>query len=219
MIKRETWFVPGRKRENLKHLLENCSDSVQWAEAGDSAFHIQSDGSADDIGRTIPRRMKIAGYTTSASLFFEGLKKNNRTCTFVESCTGGWCAQQLTDFPGSSAHFWGGWVVYSNDAKIRLGVPEEVLEAHGAVSRECVVHLAQSGARVSGASLAISISGIAGPDGGSEGKPVGTVWIGVQQGSDRTIARLFRFSGNRRAVRDKACTAAFLMGRNCLDIE
>ncbi len=128
----------------------------------------------------------------------------------AESCTGGWVAQVLTSLPGSSAWFDAGFVAYSNEAKRRLlGVPAALFApgAPGAVSEEAVRAMTAGALANSRANLAAAVSGIAGPDGGSAEKPVGTVWVGWQW-EDRSLARRFRFGGDRRAVRLAAVEAA-----------
>ncbi len=106
------------------------------------------------------------------------LQARRATLATAESCTGGWVAKALTDRAGSSAWFMGGIVCYSNQAKQDvLGVPEAMLAEHGAVSEPVVRVLAAEARRRLGASLAVSISGIAGPGGGSPDKPVGLVWF------------------------------------------
>src|SRR5580700_10352372 len=98
----------------------------------------------------------------------------------AESCTGGWVAKALTDVPGSSQWFECGFVTYSNAAKMRdVGVLARTLADHGAVSEATVREMAAGALRVSGADIAVAISGIAGPDGGTVDKPVGTVWFGL----------------------------------------
>ncbi len=126
----------------------------------------------------------------------------------AESCTGGWISQSLTALAGSSAWFDSGFVSYSNEAKQRLlGVPAALLDSHGAVS-EAVVLAMTAGALVnSRANLAVAVSGIAGPDGGSDEKPVGTVWI-AWQWEDKSLARCFHFSGDRESVRRATVLAA-----------
>ncbi|UZJ45746.1 nicotinamide-nucleotide amidohydrolase family protein [Marinimicrobium sp. C6131] len=130
----------------------------------------------------------------------------------AESCTGGGIASAITDIPGSSGWFGYGLVTYSNDAKVRLlGVSESTLERHGAVSEAVVCAMAEGAARVSGADLSIAVSGIAGPDGGSDDKPVGTVWLGWACGHDEARisgARRYRFAGDRAAVRQQTVMAA-----------
>lgn len=127
----------------------------------------------------------------------------------AESCTGGWIAKVLTDLPGSSAWFHAGLVTYSNAAKqALLGVNQATLERTGAVSEETVLEMVAGALARSGVDAAVAVTGIAGPDGGSADKPVGTVWIGwMRRGAD-PCARLFRFSGDREAVRRQTVAAA-----------
>ena len=120
----------------------------------------------------------------------------------AESCTGGWVAKVLTDRPGSSAYVLAGLVTYSNAAKqALLGVPPAMLETHGAVSEEVVRSMVDGALKATGADLAVSVSGVAGPGGGSPEKPVGTVWFAWGQGGERTVAVCKQFPGNRDGVR------------------
>src|SRR6185437_15821372 len=115
------------------------------------------------------------------------LKAAGSRLATAESCTGGWVAKACTDVAGSSQWFECGFVTYSNAAKVRdLGVSEATLASHGAVSEPTVREMAAGAVRVSGADIAVAISGIAGPDGGTPGKPVGTVWFAVasKQGTE-----------------------------------
>lgn len=133
---------------------------------------------------------------------FEALRARGWRMAFAESCTGGALAERITRVPGSSSVFLEGWVTYSNGAKIRrLGVPAALLEAHGAVSRETAAAMAEGARAESGADLAVSVTGIAGPDGGSLEKPVGLVCFGVAtaQGT-QTLERRYLRHG-RDAVR------------------
>ncbi|MEM1262363.1 MAG: CinA family protein [Pseudomonadota bacterium] len=131
------------------------------------------------------------------------------TMTTAESCTGGGVASAITDVAGSSAVFEFGWVTYADRAKAaELGVPEALLTAHGAVS-EPVVRAMASGARErSGADLAVAVSGIAGPGGGSPEKPVGLVWFAWAEADGHVSAAQHRFAGDRAAVRQASCEAA-----------
>ncbi len=127
----------------------------------------------------------------------------------AESCTGGWIAKACTDLPGSSAWFESGFVTYANSAKVRdLGVSLRTLEAHGAVSEPTVREMAMGALRVTGADLGVAVTGIAGPDGGSPEKPVGTVWFGIGRrggsGAIDVVAEEQRFAGSREAIR-RAC--------------
>jgi nicotinamide-nucleotide amidase len=127
----------------------------------------------------------------------------------AESCTGGWIAQSLTAQAGSSQWFDTGFVTYSNAAKQRLlAVPESFLasDGPGAVSEETVLAMTQGAINNSRANVAIAVSGIAGPDGGSKEKPVGTVWIAWQWES-KVLVRRFQFVGDREAVRFATVTA------------
>jgi PncC family amidohydrolase len=126
----------------------------------------------------------------------------------AESCTGGLVAATITAIPGSSGYFLGGIVSYADEVKASiLGVPRAMLEAHGAVSEQVADAMAAGCRRRLGVDLAISITGIAGPDGGSEAKPVGLVYLGLTSGSG-VDTRRFQFPGDRREVRLAAATAA-----------
>jgi nicotinamide-nucleotide amidase len=129
------------------------------------------------------------------------LKERGATLSVAESCTGGMLAEWITRVPGSSVYFLGGVVAYSNDLKIQLlNVPSQWLQQHGAVSEEVAGAMADGMRRRTRSSYGISITGVAGPDGGSEAKPVGTVFIGCSSDT-RTIAPRFQFAGEREVVR------------------
>lgn len=133
------------------------------------------------------------------------LKASGQWITCAESCTGGGIAKAITDIAGSSAYFDRGFVTYSNVAKHELlGVSEMTLKASGAVSEEVVREMAVGALHAAKADLALSVSGIAGPDGGSEEKPVGTVWFGFAERSGRVLAKKRQFDGDRDAVRLQA---------------
>lgn len=135
----------------------------------------------------------------------EALRLCGATLTTAESCTGGWIAKAVTDIAGSSAWFERGFVTYSNEAKEQLiGVSPQTLETWGAVSEQVVREMAQGALKAARADYAISVSGIAGPGGGSEDKPVGTVWFGFATREGETLARRVVFDGDRSAVRYQA---------------
>ena len=126
----------------------------------------------------------------------------------AESCTGGLISSSLTDLAGSSAWFLGGVVAYANSAKTRfLGVPEATLAAHGAVSREVVLAMASGARERFGAHAALAVSGVAGPDGGTPEKPVGTVWMAWDV-SGTLGGRVFHFSGTRLEIKRLTAEAA-----------
>jgi len=135
------------------------------------------------------------------------LRAAERRLVTAESCTGGWVAKALTDVPGSSQWFECGYVTYSNAAKMRdLGVAGGTLERFGAVSEQVVREMAEGSLRLGG-NVALAVSGIAGPDGGTADKPVGTVWFcaAAREGSATDIiAEQQLFSGDRALVRGRA---------------
>lgn len=125
--------------------------------------------------------------------------------TLAESCTGGWVAKAITDVPGSSAWFERGFVTYSNEAKQELlGVSPKLLADQGAVSAGVVEAMAWGALKASPADLALAISGIAGPDGGTADKPVGRVWFAVVVRGGQAQSQSHDFQGNRDAVRRAA---------------
>lgn len=135
-----------------------------------------------------------------------------RRVVTAESCTGGWIAKVLTDLPGSSAWFLGGVVAYSNTLKQSLlGVLPSTLAQHGAVSEAAAREMAIGALETLGGHVAIAVTGIAGPDGGQPGKPVGTVWFGWawREGDEiETRVALETFTGDREAVRRKTVERA-----------
>ncbi len=139
------------------------------------------------------------------------------TIAVAESCTGGGLAARLTDRPGSSAYFLGGAVVYSNAAKVDLaGVDPALIERHGAVSTEVAQALAEGSAARFGADLGVGITGVAGPDGGTEDKPVGFVCFSVAARDGRRLTRSARLPGGRGDVRDRSVTVALHLIRRLL---
>ncbi len=148
------------------------------------------------------------------------LMERRMTIAVAESCTGGLIMDRLTDVPGSSAYFLHGEVVYSNESKIaRLGIPEEILNRHGAVSREVAEALAAGVRMQSGTDIGVSTTGIAGPSGGTSEKPVGLLWIGFSD-KQTTFALKFSFGNNRRRFKERASQAALeLVRRKLLKID
>ncbi len=137
------------------------------------------------------------------------LRATHHRLVTAESCTGGWIAKAVTDIAGSSEWFDCGMAAYSYEAKqALLGVRPQTLEVHGAVSRETVIEMVSGALVNSGASIAVAVTGIAGPGGGSEDKPVGTVWIGWKRRGGYARAEVFQFDGDRDAVRRQTVMAA-----------
>jgi nicotinamide-nucleotide amidase len=137
------------------------------------------------------------------------LAARESTLATAESCTGGFLAKSLTDMPGSSKWFEYGFVTYSDTAKqTMLAVDPELLERNGAVSREVAQAMAVSARAVSGADISVAITGIAGPEGGSDDKPVGTVWIAWLGPRERAACRQEFFDGDRAAIRRQSVIVA-----------
>ncbi|HET8940841.1 MAG TPA: CinA family protein [Rudaea sp.] len=150
-----------------------------------------------------------ADLTALAEDVAQRLLANGATLVTAESCTGGWIAKMMTDISGSSSWFECGVVAYSYEAKeALLGVRPETLEQQGAVSRETAIEMVSGALARYGATLAVAVTGIAGPSGGLPGKPVGTVWIGWKQRGGYAQSQLFHFDGDRDAVRRQTVAAA-----------
>lgn len=136
------------------------------------------------------------------------LKKKKYSITCAESCTGGLLSGRLVSVPGVSDVYKMGFVTYANKAKRKLlGVKKKTLRKYGAVSEECAYEMAFGAAKAADADVAIAVTGIAGPDGGTADKPVGTVYIGCCIGKEACVRR-YQFSGDRDVIRENSVTAA-----------
>ncbi len=136
------------------------------------------------------------------------LLEQGETLGTAESCTGGLISAWITALPGSSAWFKGGVVAYANEIKATLlGVPEDILRTHGAVSEAVAMAMAAGAANALGATHSLAVTGIAGPDGGTKDKPVGTVWLGWHV-AGQTFAQHCLFAGNRDEIRAQAARSA-----------
>lgn len=167
------------------------------------------------------QRFGTCVYTTDENVTLEKaiadlLMEKGYTMTTAESCTGGMLAARMINVPGVSGVFKAGFVTYANEAKQKLiGVREETLAAFGAVSKETAGEMAVGAAKAAGADVAVSITGIAGPDGGTPEKPVGLVYIGCTV-MGKTDIREYHFSGNRMKIRENVVAAALVQLRNLL---
>lgn len=165
----------------------------------------------EGLGVQIARRLGddfvCFGHDSLEHVVFELLRKREMTLAVAESCTGGMLASRFTDIPGASKAFLGGVVCYTNDAKVQiLDIPECLLNQHGAVSAEVAVAMATGVGECLGSDYALSVTGFAGPDGGTEALPVGTVYLGLDTPDD-SWARRVHFAGGRLHVRKQAVTA------------
>jgi len=173
---------------------------------------------ADEVRKRLGSIVFGRDEQTIAEVLIDELRRAGRRLATAESCTGGLIGTMLTDVAGSSDVYAGGWVTYTNELKqSQLGVPASVLETHGAVSGETVYAMAAGALDKSGADVAVSVSGIAGPGGGTDDKPVGTVWIGIASrragGAPLVQAVGCRFPGRRPQVRSRAAMCALQLAR------
>jgi nicotinamide-nucleotide amidase len=156
------------------------------------------------------------GDQTLASAVGDLLASRGKTLAVAESCTGGLIAKMLTDLAGASQYLLCGWVVYSNEAKIRdLDVPPDLLRKHGAVSQETAAAMARGARLRAKADYAVAVTGIAGPTGGTPDKPVGLVFISVDDVQGITTHR-FQFARDRQFIRQRAANTALNMLRQRL---
>jgi nicotinamide-nucleotide amidase len=189
------WLAPGEAPENLERLVAEIMD-----EMGDAIYTSSGEALEDVIGKL--------------------LQQSARTVTVAESCTAGMIGARLTRVPGSSAYFRGGILCYSDELKIQLcRIPRELLERHGAVSAEVAEALARGVRDVAGSSVGLGVTGIAGPGGGSEQKPVGLVFFGLADETRCLHARRI-LPGDRETVRELATSYAIgLLRRFLLHME
>jgi len=148
----------------------------------------------------------------------EKLTQQKKTLAVAESCTGGLLAKMLTDTPGATSYFRCGWITYSNEAKIReLSVSAGLIAEYGAVSEQVAESMASGARKKAGTDFAIGITGIAGPTGGTEQKPVGLVYISVDSERENQTTR-YIFSNDRRAIRRRAAQTALNLLRLKLNV-
>ena len=171
----------------------------------------------DDVAAAIRARVGDGIYGENdddmARVLLDRCRARGATLAVAESCTGGLLGARLTDIPGSSDVFLGGVIAYANDVKVReLGVPPDLLARHGAVSEEVVRAMAVGARGKFGATAALAITGIAGPGGGTDEKPVGLVWVCVAT-AERVEPRRIHSWGDRKEVRYRAAQAAMELAR------
>ncbi|MCX7800039.1 MAG: competence/damage-inducible protein A [Fimbriimonadales bacterium] len=215
--------------DRIRQLVAGTNPTVApYAKAGEVHLRITAQAKtreeAEAMLEPVARQIRAAfgsalyaeGDRTLEEVVLELLRERRCTLALAESCTGGGLGFRLTSVPGSSDVLLGGVVSYSNDAKRSLlGVPEEVLQRHGAVSAECAEAMAEGAARALGADWAVSVTGIAGPGGATPDKPVGTVWIGTFGPGGARSAR-FLFRQGRQGVRERSIQQALILLRERL---
>jgi nicotinamide-nucleotide amidase len=177
----------------------------------------RADAIAEALRSALGRHLFSEDGRHIAEIVLDLCRRRGLTLATAESCTGGLVSARLTDVPGASAVFRGGVVSYSNDVKeSTLGVPHDVLERHGAVSAEAARAMAEGVRERLGADVGVSVTGVAGPDGGTEEKPVGLVYVHAA-GPDGEEARRTDFPGDREMIRGRATAAALHLVRRLLE--
>lgn len=200
-----------------------------YAKTGEVHFRVTAQAESEKEGKKLvkpvvkelKRRFGQAVFATREEKTLEKalaglLLEKKMTIAFAESCTGGMIAGRLVNVPGVSKAFGTGYVTYSNQAKRKLlGVKKSTLKQFGAVSAQTAKEMAQGAMFASGADMAVSVTGIAGPDGGTQSKPVGLVYIGCCI-EGRTFVQEYHFLGNREKIRESTVAAALTFARSCL---
>lgn len=215
----------------VKDLIEEQSNPTIATYAKTGEVHLRVTARAEDekaakklvkpVVKELKARFGSHVYTTEDEVTLEKaivdlLLANKLTISTVESCTGGLLAARLINVPGVSEVYKSGYIAYSNKAKRRLlGIKKNILVKHGAVSKEIAREMVKGAALLSKADVAVSITGIAGPDGGSEEKPVGLVYIGCSVRGKITIKE-YHFSGDRAKIRENTVSSALALMRECI---
>ncbi|MBR3307483.1 MAG: competence/damage-inducible protein A [Lachnospiraceae bacterium] len=215
----------------LDDLITNSKEVTVAPYAKTGEVHLRVTAAASDekdakklvkpVVKEIKSRLGDSVYTTHEETSLEQsvvdlLLANKLTVTTAESCTGGLVAGRLINVPGVSEIFKSGYITYSNKAKRKIiGVKKKTLQKFGAVSAEVVKEMAEGVAFYSRADVSVAVSGIAGPDGGSEEKPVGLVYIGVNVCGHVTVKE-YHFSGNREKIRNNSVAHALILMRQCI---
>lgn len=227
--------IVGRAESEVAELLDDLISAsgdvtvAPYAKTGE--VHVRVTAGAEDeknakklvkpVIKEIKNRLGDSVFTTDENTTLEQavvelLLANKLTVTTAESCTGGLIAGRLINVPGVSEIFKSGYITYSNKAKRKIiGVKRKSLEKYGAVSAQVVKEMAEGVAFYTKSDVAVAVSGIAGPDGGTPEKPVGLVYIAVNVCGQITI-RDYHFSGNREKVRNSAVASALILMRQCI---
>jgi len=216
------FMVPEAK---LEEICESCAvDGVTWGTRFQPyKISLYIDGSCSNakkefeakLSKVLGKGLLVKGEHEAVDLLTQYLEENNLTISTAESCTTGLASKVLTDKAGSSAWFWGGVATYANEAKVKiLGVDSNILENKeiGPVSEQCALQMADGVRRVSTSNIAVSITGIAGPGGAEDGKPVGTAYIGLSSSFRESVAvRVNISSTSREGARRKFCIAMMVL--------
>ena len=223
---KETGVGESQAEDMIRDLIDTQTNPTIATYAKTGEVHMRVSAMAENkkeakklispVVKELKKRFGKYIFTTDESVSMEEavikrLKKKEYTLTCVESCTGGMLSARLINVPGASEVYKSGFVTYANKAKHKfLGVSKKTLKKFGAVSEECAYEMAFGAAKAAGADVAVSITGIAGPDGGTPEKPVGTVYIGLYVRGEASVRR-YNFSGNRTKIRENTVAAALRM--------
>jgi len=229
VIKHKTIMTTGIPESNLADVIGNPDEFLEGNSLAFlpsySGVRLRISVTAKEFNKALEQITKISQhlYKTAGEYIYgeddkqlaevvqELLISSNKTLSVAESCTGGLLGSMITDIPGSSLYFMGGFECYSNESKIReVGVNPLTIESNGAVSKPVAEELASRVRVRFNTDYGIGITGVAGPDGGTEDKPVGTVWIAIADAND-VITIKHVFGNDRRANRERACSSALLI--------
>ena len=216
--------VPESEVDAVIRSIEISSDTQCIINAGSGKVVVKLRGYNNPEIKKVSDKLKSVfkesylgdNYTDEAKLIIDILKSQNKTISFAESCTGGLLSEYITNVSGASEVFMGSVVSYDNSVKHNvLNVPDDILMNYGAVSEECAAFMASGVKKLMKTNYAVSITGIAGPNGGSEEKPVGLVYIGIAKEEEIKVYKNI-FNGDRQQVRMKSAKKAMLYLLNLL---
>lgn len=211
----------GTEQENLTLAISEKPGEVHLVVTAGAENEKDAAKLMKPLVRELKVRLGASIYTTNKdknleNVVVELLKNQALTLTTVESCTGGALSARIVDVPGASEVLKQGFITYSNKAKKRFAmVKKSTLKKHGAVSEKCAKEMAKGGTFMTGSDVAVSVTGFAGPDGGTEETPVGTVFIGCSL-KGRTVVKEYHFNGDRSSVREQAVANALVLLRECI---
>jgi nicotinamide-nucleotide amidase len=209
-----------KKYPNVETTVLAGQGQVEFHLRATAATMDEAQASVDELASKLEDELDDAVFSTRGESLEEivgyFLQMRNLKLAVAESCTGGMVAERITSVPGSSRFFLGGAVVYSNDLKTLFAdIPPLMIEAHGAVSKEVALALAENIREICNADIGLGVTGIAGPAGGSEEKPVGLVYIAVSDGKKNEVVQR-RFPGDRERIRRWASQQALDLVRRML---
>lgn len=214
--KEKIFYVLEKNFDEIYKISQNFNISLQESKISQNLTKFiakkQNFGNIDEFLKEISMKFEVLNCENLINFIVEKLRLNNAKITFAESCTAGLLASKFGEISGLSDVFDGSIVSYANEIKnIWLEVNNEILQNYGAVSKECVSQMLDGAINSSGASFALAVSGIAGPNGGSAQKPVGTIFIGAAQNGGKKLIERFNLKGNRNFIRNQSVLEALVL--------